>query len=339
VAGEAFLRDFTSKAHIAHDRPLYKYVHVGIPHWPMTVDADCRYIGINSASREFYTGQARCAVRRVGEFLDKLRDLGLYDSSMVLLTSDHGIAIPPDGFTGERDTLGGPLSNMSGSALALLVVKPPHATGPIRISQAQTTISDIPATIVDALGLKNPFPGIPALKVDERATRARSFAVYPWSSADWWSDHFPYMDVFTINGAVIDGQAWKAEDPIYAPGIDVGGRSRGFYKPERGGPGETFRWSGPVSYLHAPPGARHLEIAVRSASPTPQTLTIEMNGKVLDTRKLSDHDWHTLSYTLEPPPADTKADTQWIMLKVDPMWRPPRDGRRLGVMTKDLRWN
>jgi hypothetical protein len=339
VAGEAFLRDFTSKVHVAHDRPLYKYVHVGIPHWPMTVDANCKYIGINSARRDFYTGQARCAIRRVAGFLDKLRELGLYDSSFVVISSDHGIAIAPDGFTGERDTVGGPLSNMSGSALALLLVKPPNATGAIKISQAPTTISDIPATLFDTLGLKNPFPGISALKIDEHATRPRSFAVYPWSSADWWSDHFPYMDVFTINGSVIDGNAWKAEDPIYAPGIDVGGRSRGFYKPERGAPGETFRWSGPVSYLHAPPDAKALEIAVRSASPTPQTLTIEVRGNVIDTRTLSDHDWHTLSYVLEPPPADTKADTQWIVLKVDPMWRPPRDGRRLGVMTKDIKWN
>ena len=253
--------DFTPRLHVAHDRPLYKYVHVGIPHWPMTLDADCHYIGIKRASRELYTGQARCAVRLVAEFLDRLRELGIYDSSMVLITSDHGIAITPDGFTGERDTVGGPLSNMSGSALALLVVKPPHSTGPIRISQAPTMISDIPATIVDTMGLKNPFPGTPAMKVDEHAPRPRTFAVYPWSSADWAADHFPYMDVFTINGPVIDGQAWKSEEPIYAPGIDPGGRSRGLYRPEREGTGTTFRWSGPISYVHVPSDAKGLSWA------------------------------------------------------------------------------
>ncbi len=66
VNGEAFLRDFTPRVHVAHDRPLYKYVHVGMPHWPMTLDANCKYIGVNRASRELYSGQARCAVKRVG---------------------------------------------------------------------------------------------------------------------------------------------------------------------------------------------------------------------------------------------------------------------------------
>ncbi len=339
VNGEAFLRDFTPRLHVGHDRPLYKYVHVGIPHWPMTLDADCNYIGINRASRELYTGQARCAVRRVAEFLDKLRQLGLYDTSLVLISSDHGIAIPPDGFSGDRETVGGPLSNMSGSALALLVVKPPNGSGPLVISQAPTTIGDIPATIVDTLGLNNPFPGVSAMKVDEHAARLRSFAVYPWSSADWKADHFPYMDVFTINGPVIDGQAWKAEDPIYAKDIDVGGRSRGFYPPERGGPGVTFRWSGPVSYLHAPPDAKGVELAVRSASTTPQTLAVEIRGRVIDTRKLTDNEWHTIRYEFGAKPKDAQPDAEWIVLRVDPVWRPRGDGRRLGVMTRDVKWN
>ncbi|RPI56827.1 MAG: hypothetical protein EHM55_03985 [Acidobacteria bacterium] len=339
VNGEAFLRDFTPRLRVGHDRPLYKYVHVGVPHWPMTLDADCNYIGVKRASRELYSGQARCAVKRVAEFLDRLRELGLYDSSMVVISSDHGVALPPDGFTGDRDIFGGPLSNLSGSALALLVVKPPQANGPVRISQAPTTISDIPATIVDTMGLKNPFGGTPAMKVDETAPRPRAFAVYPWSSSDWYADHFPHMDVFTIDGSMIDGQAWKTEDPIYAPGIDVGGRSRGFYRPERGGPGITFRWSGGNAYLHAPPDAKGLELMVRSAAPTPQTLTVEIRGTVVDTRKLTDHEWHTLRYQIPPRPAGAESDNEWVVMRVDPIWRPRGDGRRLGVMTRDLKWS
>jgi hypothetical protein len=231
VNAEAFMRDFTPRLHVAHDRPLYKYVHVGIPHWPMTLDADCRYIGIKRASRELYTGQAGVRSGWSPSFSTGCASLASTTAAWCSSRRIMALRFTPDGFTGERDTLGGPLSNLSGSALALLVVKPPHSTGPIRISQAPTMISDIPATIVDTMGLKNPFPGTPAMKVDEHAPRPRTFAVYPWSSADWAADHFPYMDVFTINGPVIDGQAWKSEEPIYAPGIDASGRTRGFYRP------------------------------------------------------------------------------------------------------------
>ena len=300
VNGQAFLNDYTSRVRVGDDRPVYKYLHVGIPHWPVSVDADCAYIGAQSLRRPNYTAQARCGIRRVGAFLDKLRELGLYDSSLVLISSDHGVALPPEGFTDDRDVFGGPLSELSGSALALLIVKPPHSTGPLRISEAPTAISDIPATIVDTMGLKNPFPGTSALKVDEHAARPRQFAAYVWSSAEWQAEYFPYMDVFTVDGRATDGRAWRIEEPIYAPKTTAEGRSRGFYRPERGAPGQMFRWSTPLAFLHLPPDARGVELKVRSASDKPQTLIVEVGGKQIDKMTLSDHEWHPLSYSIPP---------------------------------------
>ena len=294
VNGEAFLADYTSKMHATHDVPTYKYIHVGIPHWPVSVDANCEYIGAQSLRRPNYTGQSLCAVRRVGELLSRLRELGLYDSSLIVVSSDHGVALSPEGFPGERDIFGGPLSEMSGSSLALLVVKPPHSTGPLRLSEAPSAISDVPATIVDTLGLKNPFPGTSALKLDEHAPRPRQFASYLWSSAEWQADFFPYMDVFTVDGRVTDGRAWKSEEPIYAPKATAEARSRGFYKPERGAPGQSFRWSMPLAFLHPPAATKGVELKVRSASDGPQTLTIEMRGQVIDKRYISDNEWHDL---------------------------------------------
>ncbi len=55
---------------------------------------------------------------------------------------------------------------------------------------------------------------------------------------------------------VTDGSAWKTEEPIYAPNTTPEGRSRGFYRPERGAPGQIFRWSTPLAFLHQPPDAR-----------------------------------------------------------------------------------
>ncbi|HET9467796.1 MAG TPA: hypothetical protein VFO48_05270, partial [Vicinamibacterales bacterium] len=43
VNGQAFMADYTSRVRVGHDRPTYKYLHIGIPHWPVSVDADCNY--------------------------------------------------------------------------------------------------------------------------------------------------------------------------------------------------------------------------------------------------------------------------------------------------------
>lgn len=138
-----------------------------------------------------------------------------------------------------------------------------------------------------------------------------------------------------MNGSPSDGSAWQAKEPIYAPKITPEGRSRGFYREERGSPGQVFRWSTPHAFLHKPPKARGVELKVRSNADKPQTLTVEFRGAEIDRRVLSDHEWHTLSYTL---PGDAQAGTEWIVLKVDPPWRVPRDRRIFGVMTRDLRW-
>ena len=337
VNGAAFLADYTSKMRVTHDDPTYKYIHVAIPHWPVSVDANCEYIGAQSLRRPNYTGQSRCAVRRVGELLDRLRELGLYDNSLIVVSSDHGVALPPEGFPGDRDIFGGPLSEMSGSSLALLVVKQPRSTGSLRISDAPSTISDVPATIVDTLGLKNPFPGVSALKLDEHAPRPRQFASYVWSSSDWQADFLPYMDVFTVDGRVTEGSAWKTEEPIYAPTATPEGRSRGFYKAERGAPGQIFRWSTPLAFLHPPLAAKGVELKVRSNADKPQTLTVEIRGKVIDTRVLSDREWHDLKYSI-PPSNTTPAGGEWLVLRIDPPWKVRGDRRIFGVMTRDLKW-
>jgi hypothetical protein len=322
----------------AHNRPAYKYLHVGIPHWPAALNAECEYVGVRSLGRSTYTEQARCAVSRLGALFDKLRGMGLYDSSLIVISSDHGVALPPREFKGDRDVFGAPLSELAGSSLALLLVKPPHAAGPVRISRAPTSISDIPATIGDTLGLKNSFSGTSALELDEHASRPRQFATYLWNTAQWKADFFPYLDLFTIDGNPADGNSWNLEEPIYAPGPtapDV--RTRGFYRPERGGPGKLFRWSTPLALIHQPPGARGIELKVRSAAETPQTLTVEAGGRTIDERVLSDHDWHTLTYTIPPSTASPTAG-EWITLRVAPPWRARGDRRVFGVMTADLKW-
>src|SRR5688572_8388553 len=45
VNGQAFLADYTERMHVGHDQPTFKYLHAGIPHWPVSVNADCEYIG------------------------------------------------------------------------------------------------------------------------------------------------------------------------------------------------------------------------------------------------------------------------------------------------------
>ena len=80
-----------------------------------------------------------------------------------------------------------------------------------------------------------------------------------------------------------------------------------------------------------------MELKVRSAADGPQTLTIEMRGKVIDKRVLNDHEWHDLRYSI-PPSTSTPPGGEWIVLRIDPPWKVRGDRRIFGVMTRDLKW-
>ena len=77
------------------DEPVYKYIHVGIPHRPVTIERQLRFHRSRSCDARDLQGQAQCAVRRLVAILDRLKKLGVYDDSFVVISSDHGIGTAP----------------------------------------------------------------------------------------------------------------------------------------------------------------------------------------------------------------------------------------------------
>ena len=331
--GAAVLDEFARRLTPAVDGPLYKFLHIGIPHLPVVLNANCAFIGaVRSPDREEYRGQARCAVTKVTAILDRLKGLGLYDSSLIVISSDHGIGHASPRFTHNRHVPSGTLTRLAGKALALLIVKPPDSRGPVRISYAPSSISDVPATVMDVLGIRHNLPGAPALKLAEKAPRTRTFAWYDWEG--WTTPHFDALDVMEINGPVLDGDSWSLKASFYAPDQDDEARARGLYERHRNARGVAYRWGSPHVFLHAPTTARSFEVTVRSIADKPQTVTISVDDRVLERLTLSDHRWVTLKQTL---PVVSDRSNLWIALTVNPSWTP-RGSRELGVMVRDLKW-
>ena len=336
VNGAAVLDEFTRGLKATTPEPVYKFLHVGIPHQPAAVNAECRFVGIRTFRRENYAPQARCGVRRVQAFLDRLREMGLYDSSLIVISSDHGMRFAPREFSSDRAVQGGDLSGWAGKASALLLVKAPNSSGLVRVSEAPTAITDIPATILDSAGVPHNLPGVPALKIDATARRSRSFAAYSWENDDWAQEYFDYLDVFSIDGPLRDGRSWRLTQSIYRPDAeDDAFRLRGLQEPHRSASGVVYQWSDPHAFLQAPPDARMLELTVRTIAPSPQTLTVSVDGAPVDRVSLPQQNWKTLRY---PLPVGPDPEARWVALAADPPWRARRGTRWLGVQVRDLRW-
>ena len=334
VNGAAVLGELAQQLTLRIDEPLYKFIHVGIPHMPVAVDRDCQFTGVLRATRERYKGQARCAVMRVAAILDRLQALGVYDSSLIVIASDHGIGLAPAKLVNTRHIPAGPIGNLAGRALALLIVKPPQSRGAVRVSFAPTAITDIPATVLDAAGVAHALPGEPALKLAENADRPRQFAMYDWEHEDWGQQYFDWLDLVDINGRLLDGNSWRMRESLYAPNAPADMRARGLYELHRSRSGAAYRWSMPRAFFHVPPNMRSFLLKVRSIAPTPQTVTLSVDDRVIETVSLKDQSWETLAPRL---PASTDGP-RWVEMRIDPPWRAPGSSRPLGVQTRDLQW-
>jgi hypothetical protein len=272
-------------------------------------------------------------VRRLVAILDRLKDIGVYDDALIVVSSDHGIGYAPLAFTNDRQTPAGALATLSGKSLALLIIKAPGSRGPVRVSHAPTTISDVAATVLDVMHIPNTLPGEPALKLAENAQRVRTFGMYDWEDDGWKHEYFDALDVLEIRGPLRDGNSWTLIDSLYPPNVDADKRTRGLHEVQRNRTGVVYRWSSEYGFFHAPQDARHFEISIRSIAPMPQTVTFTASGRVVDTVILRDPSWVTVK---RPLPEPSNPATNWLELRVDPPWRPRGEARMLGVQTRDV---
>ena len=218
----AFLTEFAQRATLGGEAPVYTFMHLLTPHTPVVTNADCTYPGRRHVfTVESYTAQAQCALSGVRALLDRLRELDLYESSAIVLTSDHGRLFPPtadDPFR-EMSSPAGPLDRIVPSATPFLAVKPVGSQGSLRISYAPTALTDLPATLLDLVSLPNTLGRGVSVFALGTEPRARTYAHYEWGNQNNWTTgpFFDVLHVFAVNGRVTTPEAWHYERAIVDP--------------------------------------------------------------------------------------------------------------------------
>ncbi|HKY22374.1 MAG TPA: hypothetical protein VJM31_14260 [Vicinamibacterales bacterium] len=222
----AFLERFISLMNVGRERPVYKLIHVGIPHRPIVVNRECRFLGVIPITRVTYGDQSRCALKLVAALLDRARALGIYDSSLIVVSSDHGTDLPPWGFNGESDTLSASrspaiprLAAIAGTAKALMLVKPPHRNGPIAVSQAPTSHADFQPTMIDLLGLAEPSH-TSMFRLEPNQPRTRSFGMYDFRQR-FPKQHLDRIHILSIGRRVVDAAGWNMSHTVWPPGAKL----------------------------------------------------------------------------------------------------------------------
>jgi hypothetical protein len=204
----AFFADFIDRMQVTLDQPAYHFVHLMPPHDPFVTLPDGTDAGrVLPNNHGNFKTEAHFILHLFLDLLERMRELGIYDDALIILHADHGFG-PVARQPGDHRVLKVP------RAPALLAVKRMGAHGPLRYSDAPTTVADIPATIFGELGLPHDYPGRSVFELPERLPRTRIFNSYSLGS-----NHDGIISRFELNGSIYDPQAWT---PLGDRPVDLG---------------------------------------------------------------------------------------------------------------------
>jgi hypothetical protein len=183
------------------------------PHPPLVIDGTGRYAGaVLAVTPENFEYQAEYTFKNVMKVLNRLKNLNLYNSSLIIIHSDHGSGIPFNVELSDGKIVSNEKTFIPSDAfLPLFLIKPPYSNTLFRTSNVQGELIDLPATICSVLDLNNRFPGKSLFDIDSSEVRKRK-AYYSFTTHRndaMVSGFFAEMQEYIISGSAYKISSWK----------------------------------------------------------------------------------------------------------------------------------
>ena len=136
----ALVREQGLEANDESPTGAFRFIHLFGPHFPFSVDEEGNDVGTNQSDQ---IAQAKGSMKVVTEYMNQLKELGLYDEATIVVTADHGIWYLVD------DPPREPVS-------PIMLVKPSKTATdtrqPAQISDMPVSHEDLHPTIIAAMG-------------------------------------------------------------------------------------------------------------------------------------------------------------------------------------------
>lgn len=201
----AFLDDLATEMSADRSTPVYKMIHVMLSHRPFVGNDRCEFDGRKFGTRDEVTTHAQCGLLRVLNVFQRMKDLGIYDSSLIVLMADHGAWVPVENF--ELNTQVSALT--VAMATPTLAIKPPDASHAFQVSNAPSSMIDVPASIAHLAGIDGDFTGESVFNIAADVARERRHLTYGYGiNPDAKGYLFP-MQEWLVNGNPYESESWQ----------------------------------------------------------------------------------------------------------------------------------
>lgn len=210
-----FIHDLMTESRVSGETPVFKYYHLNGLHRPLVLDEHFNVKKMPYSQRSSFKSQGKACLEITRLMLQTLKDKALFDNTLILVIADHGCADYPYGVniaeagfqqSGENQSPSIP-PHIKASGLPMILVKPIDAAPEeLKISDAPVSLTDLPATVMNLLDIRQP-DGTSMFDVPEQLARERTFHYYNWNG---WGDGYLYhMREYKVNGHSWLDQSWK----------------------------------------------------------------------------------------------------------------------------------
>ncbi len=218
----AFLSRLAEQMSADRAVPVYKLFHLMLSHQPTVGNEQCEFDGKNPTHRNFVKIQARCGLLRIVDVLRRMKQLGIYDNSLIVLMADHGawvdVVLPSEAATKRLQAAPGSDRLRIAMATPALAIKPPGSNGDFRVSGAPTSITDVPATIAAVAGFDAEFDGRSVLSMNGAEPRVRHHLAYPWGTNTKAAGYLFPIQEYQVIGDPYDPHAWRKSGKLLPKG-------------------------------------------------------------------------------------------------------------------------
>jgi len=202
-------------------RKRFKLIHLGGAHAPYGLDENLQLRPLPD-DLHGYTQQAKACLRILQDFFEELKKHGLYDSSTIVVTADHGVWFNTDyTIPAEHQSSQGDLNQVGGyvvaAGLPAVLIKPANRHGKLSVNDAPVQLADFPATVSALLDPadRSPFPGRSMFEVSSGEDRERRHYYYDFEG---WDHRFlPELNEYIIRGFSWNPASWRATGEKFRP--------------------------------------------------------------------------------------------------------------------------
>jgi hypothetical protein len=207
-----FYDEIGHKSKISTTEPVFKFYHLNGPHYPFGLNENVQYQDLPD-NRAGFKEQSKASLQIVNRLFQELKNLGIYNNSLIIILGDHGMQ---DGAYGintrqleDQEMLTIVPDKVVSGGIPLVLIKPINSSHPLVISDAPVSLSDIPVTVMTELGISSEFPGIsiPDIPISEK--RERKFYYYNWDNGAWDNGFLPPMTEYAISDFSWYGSSWR----------------------------------------------------------------------------------------------------------------------------------